>query len=222
MIVTAIIVAAGKGTRLGSKAPKAFVKLNKLPLVEYSLRAYQRSPHVTAIVLVIPAGYTANLTPLFAKYPKLRAIVPGGKEREASVRNGLAACSHDSDIALIHDAARPLIMTRDIESVIAATNKYGAAILAAPVTDTIKLARDRTVSKTVDRAGLWKAQTPQGFARSVLLKAYAGKRAKPATDDSMLAEMAGVRVRIVPASSINIKVTTPHDLEIASWLLKQR
>ncbi|MDI6740887.1 MAG: 2-C-methyl-D-erythritol 4-phosphate cytidylyltransferase [Candidatus Edwardsbacteria bacterium] len=222
MKVSAIIAAAGKGARLKSKTPKAFVKLHGKLLAEYSLKAYQSSRKVHEIVLVVPKGYKSDLSFLFAAYPKLRVIIPGGIERADSVRAGLAACSRDTDIILIHDSARPLITVPDIERVIAAARKHGAAILAAPVTDTIKLVKDSVIEKTIDRTRLWQAQTPQGFSRELIFKAHASKPAKQATDDSLLAERLGVKVRSVPASSDNLKVTTPHDLEIAAWLLKRK
>lgn len=222
MKASCIIVAAGRGVRLGSELPKAFVRLNGRPLLEHSLRAYQGAPAVGEIVLVVPRERLGGLAPLFTRYPKLRAIVPGGAERADSVRAGLSVCAPGRGVVLVHDAARPLVAVRDIGRVIAAARRYGAAILAAPVTDTIKLARGTVVSRTIDRSRLWRAQTPQGFTEGVLQMVYSQRRTKPATDDSMLAEQAGVPVRIVPASSENIKVTTPHDLEVAAWLLNRR
>ncbi|MCU0606136.1 MAG: 2-C-methyl-D-erythritol 4-phosphate cytidylyltransferase [Candidatus Edwardsbacteria bacterium] len=222
MKAACIIVAAGKGTRLGAGTPKAFVKLNGIRLFEHSLRAYQASPSIAAIVLVVPPGLLPGLAPLFERYPKLTAIVPGGGQRQDSVRNGLAACPPGADVVLIHDAARPLVAARDIGRVVAATRRYGAAILAAPVTDTIKLVNGPVVARTLDRRLLWRAQTPQGFSRAVLAKSHSSTPARSATDDSMLAERIGVKVRIVPDTGGNIKVTTPHDLEVAAWLLKRR
>ena len=149
-------------------------------------------------------------------------LIPGGAERADSVRAGLSACSNAATIILIHDAARPLISVRDIDRVIAAAKRHGAAILAEPVIDTIKLAKDFAIGRTIDRAHLWKAQTPQGFTRDLIFKAHCGKLARQATDDSLLAERLGARVRVVPASGDNLKVTTPHDLEIAAWLLRRK
>jgi 2-C-methyl-D-erythritol 4-phosphate cytidylyltransferase len=222
MLVSAIIVAAGKGARLKSRTPKAFVKLGGRMLVEYSLRAYQSSHKVGEIVLVIPERHISDLSFLFAAFPKLRVIIPGGAERADSVRAGMSACGKNAGVILIHDAARPLISVRDIDRVIVAAKRYGAAILAAPVTDTIKLVKGWAIARTVERNDLWKAQTPQGFSRELLFKAHGRKPAKRATDDSMLAERLGAKVRVVPATGDNLKVTTPHDLEIAAWLLKRK
>jgi 2-C-methyl-D-erythritol 4-phosphate cytidylyltransferase len=221
MLVSAIIVAAGKGARLQRKTPKAFVRVNGRMLVEYSLRAYQASRKVGEIVLVVPERHAPDLSSLFAAFPKLRVIIPGGAERADSVRAGLSGCGSDAGIILVHDAARPLISVRDIDRVIVAARRHGAAILAAPVTDTIKLAAGSAIVRTVNRTGLWKAQTPQAFSRELLFRAHIGKPAKQATDDSMLAERLGATVRLVPASGDNLKVTTPHDLEIAAWLLER-
>jgi 2-C-methyl-D-erythritol 4-phosphate cytidylyltransferase len=222
MQVSAIIVAAGKGLRLKSRTPKAFVTVNGRMLVEYSLLACQSSNKVGEIVLVVPERNTSDLSSLFASFAKLRAIIPGGAERADSVRAGLSACSPHASVILVHDAARPLISVRDIDRVIVAAKRHGAAILAAPVTDTIKLAKGSSIVRTIDRDGLWKAQTPQAFSRGLLFAAHGRKPAKRATDDSMLAERLGAKVRIVPASGDNLKVTTQHDLEIASWLLKRK
>lgn len=222
MTVSAIIVAAGKGTRLKSRTPKAFVRVNRRMLVEYSLLACQASRKVSELVLVVPERHASDLSSLFSAFPKLRVIIPGGAEREDSVRAGLSACGKDAGIILIHDAARPLISVCDIDRVIVAAMRHGAAILATPVTDTLKLVKGSIVARTVDRTGLWKAQTPQAFSRELLFKAHGRKPAKRATDDSTLAERLGARVRVVPASGGNLKVTTPHDLEIAAWLLKRK
>jgi len=220
MNTTAIIVAAGAGRRLGAGLPKAFVRLCGRPMVLCSLSAFQRHPGVGEIVLVVPPGYVDRLEAWRRRYPKLSRIIAGGRERTDSVRAGLGALSPECRTVLVHDAARPLVSPGDISAVIAATARHGAAILAAPVADTVKLARGRKILKTVDRTGLWKAQTPQGFRRRLIEQAYA--RRGRATDDSLLLERAGVTVRLVPAKGENIKVTTTTDLEIATCLLLKK
>lgn len=220
--VSVIIVAAGSGTRLGAKVPKAFVSLNGKPMAEYSLLACQDCKSAGEIILVKPADHQINGLKYFDKYPKLSAIVSGGQERLDSVRAGLKMVSQDPGIILIHDAARPLIRPEQIEAVIRAVKRHGAAILAAPVNDTIKKARGGIISGTMDRSQLWKAQTPQGFKASVLKSSHFGRKKSPATDDSQLVEMAGGKVHVVPGDGSNMKITTPIDLEIASWLLKKR
>lgn len=220
--VSVIVVAAGSGTRLGAKIPKAFVSLNGKPMVEYSLQACQNCKSAGEIILVKPADHPINGLKYFDRYPKLSAIVSGGQERLESVRAGLKMVSQDSRIILIHDAARPLVRPEQIETVIKAVKKHGAAILAAPVNDTIKKASGGSIAGTVDRSQLWKAQTPQGFKASVLKSSHFGRKKAPATDDSQLVEMAGARVHVVPGDDRNIKITTSIDLEIASWLLKNK
>lgn len=222
MFVSCIIVAAGSGVRLGAKSPKAFVKINGKPMLEYSLKAYQDCTGVTEIVLVKPPSYQFNGLKYFERYSKLATIVSGGKERLDSVRAGLNAVSPKADIILLHDAARPLIKPEQIASVVSAVKKHGAAILASPVTDTVKKADKDWIKATVDRSGLWKAQTPQGFNKDILARSHFTQRSKPVTDDSQLVEMIRGKVFIVPGDDSNIKITTPIDLEIASCLLKRK
>ncbi|HBE72846.1 MAG TPA: 2-C-methyl-D-erythritol 4-phosphate cytidylyltransferase [candidate division Zixibacteria bacterium] len=221
MEVSAIIVAAGRGRRLGGKRPKAFVRVNGLPLVEYSLRTFQSAGGIGEIVLVKPAGYSVPHAPLFSKFAKLRAIVPGGAERMDSVRAGLAAVSPGAKLVLVHDAARPMVSSRDIVAVIAAARRYGAAVLAEPAADTIKRVEKGFIRATLNRSYLWRAQTPQGFRRDIIERAYS-RAVRAATDDSSLAEAVGARVAIVPATRPNPKITTKHDLETAACLLGKR
>lgn len=218
----AVIVAAGSGRRLGASVPKAFVSLNGRPMLEYSLTAFQACPRVDCIVLVVPPGHRFNGLPYFDRFPKLTAIVTGGRERPDSVRAGLAAVPPGNKIILIHDAARPLIAVEQISSVAAAARRYGAAILAAPVTDTIKRARRQSITGTIDRSGLWKAQTPQGFKSDIIGRTHFGDKVFYVTDDSQLAERLNIRVRLVPGDDRNIKITSPVDMEMASCLLKKK
>jgi 2-C-methyl-D-erythritol 4-phosphate cytidylyltransferase len=220
--LSAIIVAAGSGVRLGAKIPKAFVRLNGKLMVEYSLQACQACKCVGEIILVKPASFQIKGLKYFDRYSKLSAIVSGGKERLDSVRAGLNMVSPDSKIVLIHDAARPMIRAEQITAVAKTAERYGAAILAAPVTDTIKKASGGRVTGTVDRSQLWRAQTPQGFKMSLLKRSHLNRKNVPATDDSQLVEKIRENVRIVPGDDRNIKITTPSDLEIVSWLLKKK
>ena len=218
----AVIVAAGSGRRLGASVPKAFVRLNGRPMLEYSLTAFQACPQVNCIVLVVPPGHRFKGLTYFDRFPKLAAIVTGGRERPDSVRAGLAAVPPGNNICLIHDAARPLVSVGQISSVAVAAGRYGAAILAAPVTDTIKRVRRRSITGTIDRSGLWKAQTPQGFKLDIIGRTHFGDKAFYTTDDSQLAERLNIRVRLVPGDDRNIKITSPVDMEMASCLLKKK
>lgn len=219
--VSVIIVAAGRGRRLGYKTPKAFLPLAGQRMYRYSLQTFSRISGIEELVLVVPRGWQRRLDFLRSGFPKLRAIVPGGRERTDSVRAGLKAVSAKSDLVLIHDAARPLVSAADIRNVIAAARKNGAAILAQPVTDTIKREQSGFVAATIERRRLWRAQTPQGFRRRLLMRLY-GRRKIAATDDSFLAERAGCRVALVPASSPNFKITDKHDLRMAACLLNKK
>jgi 2-C-methyl-D-erythritol 4-phosphate cytidylyltransferase len=218
MDVAAIIVAAGRGRRLGKKTPKALVRLAGLPMFEHSLKTFSRIKEVEHIVLVIPPKGRFDKGKWRRRYPKLKSIVSGGRERTDSVRAGLAAITGAAGHILIHDAARPLVSIRDAAAVIRAVRRHGAAILAEPVADTVKRAENGFIKATLNRKYLWRAQTPQGFNRR-LLERICRLPTESATDDSSLAEALGARVAVVPASGPNFKITTRTDLEIASCLL---
>ncbi len=219
----AIIVAAGRGKRLGLKTPKALVPLAGRPLFLYSLNTFSRLPQITSLILVMPQGHNIPAGRLRKKFPKLSAVVSGGRERADSVKAGLAALPAGIDLVLVHDAARPLVDPGDIRSVIAAARRYGAAILAEPVADTIKRAEKGFVQATLNRRYLWRAQTPQGFRRQLLLRAHGlGSGGPPATDDSCLVEKLGHRVALVPATRPNPKITDRNDLEVVSCWLRDR
>lgn len=215
---TVIIVAAGSGRRLGLAKPKAFVRLCGRPMVEHSLARFSKVPAVKHLVLVAPPGLKSAGALLRKRYRKLAGVVPGGAERADSVRAGLAAVPARSGLVLVHDAARPLVLPRDIAAVIRAAGRHGAAVLAEPMVDTVKRVDRGFVRATLNRSMLWRAQTPQAFRRELIERAYA-RPARHATDDSSLAEALGTRVWVVPASGPNFKITTRAELEMASCLL---
>jgi len=210
-VAVALIVAAGRGERLGSEGPKAFVALRGRPMLEWSVEVL--SAVCDQVVVALPPGVHA---------PAGTIGVVGGAERSHSVRNALHAASGDP--VLVHDAARPLLTAELAQACLDALDArdLDAAIAAAPVTDTIKEAgADRVVARTLDRSRLWAIQTPQAFRAAVLhraLEAGAGVLAQ-ATDDAWLVERAGGRVRVVESSAANFKVTTAHDLAVAEGLL---
>jgi 2-C-methyl-D-erythritol 4-phosphate cytidylyltransferase len=212
---TAVILAAGgRGHRLGGGLPKALVPLRGRPLFLHSLRAFARLPFVREIVVVLPAGWIERVRRAHAReLLRLRVsmLVPGGPRRQDSVRAGLSVVK--SPIVLVHDAARPLVTARQARAVAVATARHGAAVLASPAVDTVKIvdARGR-VRQTPDRSRVWHAETPQGFRREILLRAYRTHGRAPATDDAALVERAGGRVVIVPSDGANFKVTTRDDL----------
>jgi len=221
MFVSAIIVAAGSGRRLGMRTPKAFVRLAGRPMFEHSLRTFSNAGTIEQLVLVVPPRHRFGKAGLLKRYPKLTAFVPGGAERADSVRAGLAAVSPKAKLVLVHDAARPLVRREDIAAVVRAAARHRAAVLAEPASDTIKRADRGFIQATLNRDYLWRAQTPQGFDLKLLKRAYRAPSRKP-TDDSALAEALGVRVALVTASGPNIKITTRTDLEYAAWLLGKR
>lgn len=220
----AIVVAAGPGTRLGAALPKAFVELAGSPLVIRSLRALLGAPSVTSAVVVVPPGSVDAARALVEGHGPWRCpvtVIGGGAERQDSVRNGLAAVGA-ADLIAIHDAARPFVRADVVEAVIAAAERHGAAIVAAPATDTVKhVHRDGWIESTPPRERTWLAQTPQVFRAELIRAAHAqaGDRHAPATDDAMLVEQLGTRVYVVPGNVENRKITTPEDLRWAEWLL---
>lgn len=211
MTASALIVAAGRGERLGSDRPKAFAVLAGRPMLEWALDALRDSPKIGEIVVALPEGYDA---------PEGCIGVRGGAERSHSVRAALAASSGDP--ILVQDAARPMLTPEIVAACLDALGDADAAIAAAPVTDTIKQASDGTVVRTLDRSVLWAVQTPQVFRRAALEAALGQPDdvLAAATDDASLVEAAGGTVRILPTPASNLKVTTPHDLEIAELLLR--
>jgi len=220
-MVSAIIVAAGKGRRFGHKLSKAVLRLNSRPVIAYSLAVLNAHPQIKEIIVV---GNPGNIRALRNIIQQQRAakdvkIVLGGKERRDSVANGLKAIGPQADLILIHDAARPFITKGLVSSVIKEARKAGAAIAAVPVKATIKKVKNGSVvEKTLDRGKLWEIQTPQVFKKDLILKAYKKFKRIPATDDAMLVERLGAKVSVVLGSYSNIKITTPEDLIIAKGI----
>ncbi|WCB95840.1 2-C-methyl-D-erythritol 4-phosphate cytidylyltransferase [Baekduia alba] len=217
MTAVALVVAAGRGERLGTGGPKAFVMCGGRSLLEWSIDALKAVPEIGHIVVATPPGIEA---------PAGTTGVFGGDERSHSVR---AALHHTlaGDPVLVHDAARPLVTPAIIRATLAGLDaEADAAIAAAPVTDTIKKSAGdgRTVERTLDRSALWAIQTPQVFRRAVLERALAQphEALAAATDDASLVENMGGVVRLVESSRENFKVTTPDDLKLADLLLRAR
>ena len=226
----AVLAAAGMGERLGSGggAPKALLTLGDRPLACHSLSVFEEQARIEAVVLVVPAGFEDRFRREIVDrwgFRKVSAVVRGGETRQESVRLGLEALDDRLDPVLIHDAARPLV-TSDLVSVCLERGAAsGACIPALPVAGTVKQVDDGdNVRRTVDRTGLWEAQTPQVFGSSVIREAHrsALEKGMEATDDSGLVEKLGVPVKVVRGSPENIKVTWPVDLEIAEAILNRR
>jgi 2-C-methyl-D-erythritol 4-phosphate cytidylyltransferase/2-C-methyl-D-erythritol 2,4-cyclodiphosphate synthase len=207
MKIAAILVAAGTGSRFGGATPKQLLLLNGKPVMRHAAEAL-----LGHIDLLQPVGDAALIGAALAGIPHL-PIVPGGTERQDSVRAGLEALrAHAPDIVLVHDAARPVIPSGTIEAVLEALNNYPGAIPALAVSDTLKRGANSRIMETVPRANLFRAQTPQGFRYQELLSLHLAAAREPAlTDDAALLEAAGMEVALVPGAEHNIKLTLPAD-----------
>ncbi|MBF0512183.1 MAG: 2-C-methyl-D-erythritol 4-phosphate cytidylyltransferase [Candidatus Omnitrophica bacterium] len=216
-----IIVAGGLGKRLKARVFKAFVALKEQALFVHSLKVFNKHPAIDGIIVV---GVKEHLR-LFARfafpYKKVRAVVSGGKMRSDSVKCGLKELSSDTDLVLVHDAARPFVDAGMIDRLINALGKSKAAIVGVPVKSTIKKINRKSldIEETLPRDVLWEAQTPQGFHKDVLVKAHARPIKQEATDDAMLVEQSGLKVKMVMGDYRNIKITTPEDLKMAGQLI---
>jgi 2-C-methyl-D-erythritol 4-phosphate cytidylyltransferase len=221
--VGVIVVAAGRGTRIGGETPKQYLPIAGVPMVLRAVRPFALHPEVAQIVLVLPPDDAAH-PPAFLRdiAGSGLTIAAGGAERTDSVAAGLAALEARCRTVLVHDGARPFVDRPVIDAVIAHARAGEGAVAAVRVSDTLKEADEADgsrVRRTVPRDGLWRAQTPQGFPRDVLERAYAeGPAAARATDDAALVERLGVTVRLVPDSSRNLKVTSAEDLAMAELM----
>jgi 2-C-methyl-D-erythritol 4-phosphate cytidylyltransferase len=218
----AVLVAAGRGERMGAGRAKAFLPLAGRALLLRAAEAFESAPEVEAIVAVVPADEQRAARDLLAPLRKVTAVVAGGATRQDSVRAGLEALPSAFDgIVLVHDAARALIEPALIASVVRAAAETGAAIPVLPLVDTIKRVRDGAVGETLDRSQLAAAQTPQGVRRALLQQALdeAARKGITVTDEAMAVEHLGRRVAAVVGSPRNLKITTPHDLRWAELLL---
>jgi 2-C-methyl-D-erythritol 4-phosphate cytidylyltransferase len=219
MSVWAVIVAAGRGERLGLDRPKAFAKLNGRPLLAESLERLEWSEWVDSIVVAAPPDWEEPVILLAEELGcgKVVAAVPGGETRAASVRAGLGEVPDDAAVVLVHDAARPVLPEEVIERLLTALNEgWDGVVPGLPISDTVKRVENDQIVETVDRAALVIAQTPQAFVWPVLRDAARGGEA---TDCATLVEARGGRVKVVPGDRRLIKVTERDDLElVAQWL----
>jgi 2-C-methyl-D-erythritol 4-phosphate cytidylyltransferase len=224
----AVVPAAGRGLRMGGSTPKQFLTVGGLPILVHALRVLEGSPAVTDIILTVPAAdreYCLNEIVARYKFHKITKVVPGGEQRQDSVRHGLAQLDHDVDIVIVHDAVRPFLTADMVIRAIDAAAQHGAAIVAIPMRDTIKrVGSDGLIESTIDRSHLWLAQTPQAFQRALLQTAHRKAQIENyhATDDAQLMEWLGHRVAIVEGSGENIKITRPEDLGIGEAILAAR
>ncbi|OGS44785.1 MAG: 2-C-methyl-D-erythritol 4-phosphate cytidylyltransferase [Elusimicrobia bacterium RIFOXYD2_FULL_34_15] len=212
MNISAIIVAAGSGKRFGSK--KQFEYIGHRRIFEITLSKFLGINQLKNIVIVLPKDNIKNIIKNL-KFPENVKIVSGGKTRQHSVFNGLSALPLNTDIVIIHDGVRPFISKEIISESISAAKKCGAAIVAVPVKDTVKIVKNEYIISTPERRNIFLAQTPQTFKYSIIMQAYkkAFKNNYFSTDDSALVEKLGRKVRIVLGEYKNIKITTKDDIK---------
>jgi 2-C-methyl-D-erythritol 4-phosphate cytidylyltransferase len=225
-MVSAIIVAAGKGTRMGPARDKLFLEVAGQPVIAHTWRRFAQAKDVDEIVLVVRDGMQAAFQELAAQYQlkKPFRFVVGGAERQDSVWNGLQALSPSSEIVAIQDGARPCTTEALITATIAAARETGAAVAGHPLTDTVKETSDgKIISRTLDRSRLWAVQTPQTFRVEVIRRALSAVREKrlQVTDDTAACELIGQPVQLVASPTPNPKVTVPADLAYVELLLRQ-
>lgn len=226
MFVSAIIPAAGKGQRFGSRLNKQFVELDGKPLLYYTLRQFQIAEVISEIILVVPENWLSEMTTLVESLhlSKIRQIIAGGNERFKSVALGLSRVDRQSEIVVVHDGVRPFISTELIAASVHACIEYRAVAVAVPVKDTIKVVQQGMVEKTLDRSVLWAIQTPQVFQTELLREAYAQlpRHTGSITDDATLVEALGHRVKIIEGDYRNIKITSPDDFHLAEFYLSRK
>ncbi|MCI8497698.1 MAG: 2-C-methyl-D-erythritol 4-phosphate cytidylyltransferase [Clostridiales bacterium] len=225
-LVSAILVAAGNSTRMGTEESKLFLPLLKVPVIARTLYALEQAESIHEIVIVTRPQDLRQMITVIDQYQfhKVRAILPGGDTRQQSVGIGAAACP-DSDYLAIHDGARPLIEPENIDRCVQDAVCHRASIVAVRMKDTVKEAgEDGFIASTPDRSRLWSVQTPQIFEQSLYLSALeqAEQKRETFTDDSQLIERYGAGVHICEGSYANLKITTPEDLTLAEQYLLER
>ena len=221
----AIIVAGGRGVRMGNQVPKQYLPLAGKPILSHSIEVFNANPHIHSICIVVPPSDTILCRSDIVRPLKSRkriSIVAGGNDRQDSVFNGLKAVAAGVELVVIHDGVRPFVSQRVLNRCIQGARKHGACIAALPINETLKHGNEAgCVLKTMDRRHLFSAQTPQAFSFRQIL--YAHERARQdgfhGTDDAMLLERLGTDVKIVLGNPFNIKITTPEDLRLAEAIL---
>lgn len=225
----AIIAAAGKGRRMGKNVNKVFLPLLNKPVIYYAIKNFQDCDLIDEIVVVTVKGNIKKIRDMadFYGFSKVKNIIEGGKERQDSVYKGMISIrprNAENDIVVVHNGGNPLVKEIDIAGCINAAKMYGAAVAGFQVRDTIKKAGDGFVEKTIDRVGLYHAQTPQAARYGLFAEAFrnAKKKKLAVTDDVSLVEALGKKVKIVPCSHENLKITAQDDLRIAEGILMKR
>lgn len=225
----AIVLAAGRGKRMGTTVPKQFLEIEGKPIIYYTLQSFEESELADEVILVTGEelrGYCQKEIVEKFGFHKVKKVISGGKERYDSVYEGLKACE-DCAYVYIHDGARPFVTEEVIRRSLEGAKEYGASIAAVPSKDTVKVGNAQgIVVETLDRSVLWNVQTPQTFSYSLIRKAHEEMRKREmtgVTDDSMLVEELGLcQVKLVEGSYDNIKITTPEDLILAEKIIENK
>lgn len=220
----AVVVAAGRGVRMGAAVNKVLLPLCGEPVIRHAVRAFCEADEIDGVVVVASADETEQMRAALCGLEKVCAIVPGGSTRQESVKNGLDALPKEARIALVHDGARPLISRELIARCIRQTEDCGSAVVCTPVTDTVKVEKDGCIVRTLDRSQLRAVQTPQCFFAGELKAAYeaAARDGVSVTDDASVMEHAGHSVHLLESSEVNFKLTTPEDLRRAEDIIGER
>ena len=223
-MVSAVIVAAGKGIRMKDNVRKQYLPLAGRPVLSHCLTLFEECDLINKIILVVPQDdfdYCQNK--ILSKFKIKIDLVAGGKERQDSVYNGLIALGENNGIVIIHDGVRPFANKEMIKSCVTGAKKHGACIIGVPAQDTLKkISSLGNIEKTIERNNIWLAQTPQAFQYEVIRKAHENARLKgyAGTDDAFLVEQMGNPVKIIKGSKNNIKITTREDLKLAEVMLQ--
>jgi len=223
MKTQAIIPTAGMGARFQTDLPKPLAELYGKPLCVVTLEVFEKSPVIDSVILVGQKERLSQLKDIVGQYglKKVVQVIAGGRTRRESVANGLAAIDDDTDVVVIHDGVRPLVSLKVIEDTVALCGKWDAVVAAVAVKSTIKKVNKESllVEATLDRGKLWEIQTPQVFKKDILLKAHQQNKDNDPTDDAVMVEQLGVKVKVSPGDYKNIKITTQEDLVIAETFL---
>ncbi|TDT51256.1 2-C-methyl-D-erythritol 4-phosphate cytidylyltransferase [Fonticella tunisiensis] len=225
-MISAVVVAGGKGKRIGRDISKQYIKINEKEILAWTLEVFEKSSEIDEIVLVVPGDDIEFCRKAIVdkyRFAKVRSIVAGGEERQYSVFNGLLSCSGKTEIVVIHDGVRPFINEGLIKRTIEESREFGACAAAVPVKDTIKVVDDKKfIISTPDRKILYAVQTPQTFRYDLILRAHREAMEKNvlSTDDTALVENIGYKVKLTHGDYFNIKITTPEDLIFAEAILR--
>lgn len=224
MKITAIIVAGGKGTRMGAGKNKVFLTIGGREIIHYTISAFEWNKNIDEIIIVTGHDDIEECSALVknSNFKKVTKITEGGASRQQSVFNGLSAS--DGDIVLIHDGARALVTGKEIDNAIEDCMRHGAAAVGVKCKDTLKSVTNGFITATVDRESTYRIQTPQAFKLSEIksLHERAAREGFSATDDCMIAEHYGIKVKVSDGSYDNIKITTPEDMLLAENILRNR